>query len=177
MKVLIGYATKEGQTRKIARHILDMAVDAGHAVELLGLEDAEDIDLGRFDRVLLAAPIHVGHYPKALVSFVSNNVDRLRQIQIHFISVSLAAAGQLADDWKGLDKIVADLTTATGWSPVEVKHVAGAYMPSKYDILTGFIMARIVSSSDPGINTSQDKVYTDWSDLNAWLKGWLKPKQ
>ncbi len=173
MKILIGYATKEGQTRAIARYISDMAVDAGHAVELLALEDADDLDFSRFDRILLAAPIHAGHYPKPLVTFVENNLDQLKSSQARFISVSLAAAGHDAEDWKSLDKIAADLSEATGWRPGGVKHVAGAYAPSKYDILTGFIMARIVSLKDPDINTSQDKVYTDWSDLNGWVKSWL----
>lgn len=173
MKILIGYATKEGQTRKIARYVADVAVEAGHTVELLALDDADDIDVSRFDRVLLAAPIHVGHYPKALATFVVNNLAQLTRSQAHFMSVSLAAAGHDADDWKSLGKIVDDLSAATGWMPARVKHVAGAYLPSKYDILTGFIMARIVSAKDPQINTSQDKIYTDWSDLNGWLRDWL----
>lgn len=175
MKVFIGYATKEGLTRTIARHISDLAVDAGHSVELLALEDSDDIDLGRFDTVVLAAPIHVGHYPKSIAPFVVRNVEQLANTEAHFISVSLAAAGHDAEDWKSLDKIVEDFASATGWTPQHVKHVAGAYLPSKYDILTGFIMARIVSSKDPGIDTSEDKVYTDWSELDAWVMGWLNP--
>lgn len=175
MKLLIGYATKEGQTRSIARHLTDTVVDAGHTVELLALEDSDDIGFNRFDMIVLAAPIHAGHYPKAFATFVTNNSKQLGDSQTHFISVSLAAAGHDAEDWKSLDKIVADLGVATGWVPSSVKHVAGAYVPSRYDILTGFIMARIVASKDPGIDTSQDKIYTDWSDLDAWIKDRLKP--
>ena len=174
MKILIGYTTKEGHTRKIARHISDLIVDEGHSVELLNLEDADDITLERFDNIVLAAPVHAGHYPRALGEFVSKNLDKLETARAKLISVSLAAAGHDADDWRGLNQIVSDFGKATGWTPSSVEHVAGAYMPTRYDILTGFIMARIVSAKDPEADTSKDKVYTDWPALNAWVNRWLE---
>lgn len=175
MKLLIGYATKEGQTRNIARHIADLAADTGHAVELLALEDAGQTDLSRFDAAVLAAPIHVGHYPKALGKFIADQAENLDNLPVRFVSVSLAAAGHDAEDWRELDHIVEDFCAATGWTPTETKQVAGAYMPSKYDMFTGFVMRRIVAAKDPGTNLKEDKVYTDWADLNAWVNGWLNP--
>jgi menaquinone-dependent protoporphyrinogen oxidase len=35
MKILIAYATTEGQTRKICRYCADVLIDEGHSVELL----------------------------------------------------------------------------------------------------------------------------------------------
>lgn len=176
MKLMIGYATKEGQTRKIARHIADMAAEAGHAVELLAIDDADDLALNRFDAILLAAPVHVGHYPKAMGKFVSDHAAALSDAPARFLSVSLAAAGHDAEDWRSLDDIVSDFRAATGWTPVETKHVAGAYVPSKYDILTGFIMRRIISEKDPDADLRADRDYTDWDDLNAWTDSWLNPQ-
>lgn len=173
MKLLIGYATKEGQTRTIARFLADRAADRGHAVELLALRDAGDIELKRFDAVLLAAPVHIGHYPKALAEFASDNADTLNALPTRFISVSLAAAGHDADDWRSLDHIVDDVRAATGWQPEACKHVAGAYRPSRYDIFTRLIMKRIISAKDPDADTGKDKEYTDWEDLGAWLDSWL----
>ena len=173
MKLLIGYATKEGQTRTIARFLADRAADEGHAVELLALRDASEIGLERFDAILLAAPIHVGHYPKALIKFVSDNAEKLNALPTWFISVSLAAAGHDADDWRSLDHILDDFREATGWQPKACKHVAGAYMPSEYDIFTRLIMKRIIAAKDPDADTGKDKEYTDWEDLGAWLDSWL----
>ena len=48
-------------------------------------------------------------------------------------------------------------------------------MPSKYDILTRFIMRRIIAQKDPEANLGADKEYTDWVDLNAWINRWLNP--
>ncbi|MCR9151335.1 MAG: protoporphyrinogen oxidase [Rhodobacteraceae bacterium] len=173
MKVLVAYATGEGQTRKIARHVADRIADTGAAVELAGLADAEDLDPGRFDRVILAASIHVGQYQRALSDFVAANAGRLGERPTLFLSVSLAAAGHEAEDWKALDRIVEDLVAATGWQPGRVAQVAGAYMPSKYDIFRRFVMRRILAAKDPQADPGMDREYTDWPALDALVDAWL----
>lgn len=173
MKILIGYATKEGQSRSIARHVFRRFADQGQAVELIALKDADDVELDQYDGIILAAPIHAGHYPKALSHILSANAGALNGLKTLFLSISLAAHGHDANDWRSLDHIADDLTSATGWKPTQTLQVAGAYRPSKYDILTGFIMRRIISAKDPEANLSADKVYTDWAQLDANLSGWL----
>lgn len=173
MKLLIGYASREGQTRKIARYAADFAYQAGHSVELLNLKDADGTDLSRFDKVLLAAPIHIGHYPKSLAEFAAENEKALNTLPTGFLSVSLSAAGHEADDWKALDKILEDLEDATGWTPGKTEQVAGAYLPSKYDVLTRFIMIRILTKRSPQTELDVDKEFTDWKALDDWLADWL----
>ncbi|MGH1421930.1 MAG: flavodoxin domain-containing protein [Hyphomonas sp.] len=173
MKLLIGYASRQGQTRKIARYVADAATDKGHSVELLALSDAEGLKLERFDKVLLAAPIHMGHYPKAFVDFVSDNCGKLNEMTTSFLSVSLSAAGHNADDWKDLDRSLDDLQLATGWGATDIQQVAGAYKPSQYDILTRFIMLRILTKRAPNTNLDEDKEFTDWAALDSWTTNWL----
>ena len=175
MKIFVGYASKEGQSRKIARYVADFAFETGHSIEISDLSDTSELNFDRFDAVLLVAPIHTGHYPKSLIQFVSFNQEQLNALPARFVSVSLAAAGYDAEDWRDLEHIVDDLGEATGWRPIDTKHVAGAYMPSKYDILTGFLMRRILAKRDLTADLSADKEYTDWIDLNAWINSWLNP--
>lgn len=173
MKLLILYATTEGQTRKIARHLADWCADAGHVAELLPLDDADDIDLDRFDGVVLGASVHAGSFQKALTTFAANRHADLGRKPTLFLTVSLAAAGHDAEDWRALDKIQADLQEATGWTPGRVEHVAGAYMPSRYDILRRLIMRRIVAAKDPDADLDADHEYTDWPALDRSVEAWL----
>jgi menaquinone-dependent protoporphyrinogen oxidase len=173
MKVLIGYATSEGQTRKIARRVADHIADGGHVVELVRLADADDMDFGRFDRVILAASIHVGHYQRPLSEFVARHAGRLQEKPTLFLSVSLAAAGHDAEDWRGLDRILDDLETATGWTPGRVEQIAGAYLPKQYDVFRRFIMRRIIAAKDPETDLNKDKEYTDWQALVSLIDEWL----
>lgn len=173
MKLLVAYATSEGQTRKIARHVADRLADAGHAVELLSLKDAAGIDPGRFDRIILGASVHVGHYQRALADFVSEHAEALKGKPALLLSVSLAAAGHRAEDWRGIEAIVRDFEKATGWSPDKVGHVAGAYTPSQYDIFSRFVMRRIITREAPQIDPEAAHEFTDWPALDSLVDDWL----
>lgn len=173
MKVLIGYATSDGQTRKISRRIADHLVDNGHSIELAQLKDIEGIDLGRFDGVIIAASIHAGHYQAALSDFAESKASELRRVPSLFLSVSLAAAGHDADDWRSLEQILDDFEAASAWTPGRVEQVAGAYRPSQYDIFRRFIMRRIIAAKDPGADLAEDKEYTDWPVLFTAVTNWL----
>lgn len=173
MRVLVAYASTEGQTRKIARQVADRIADRGEGVELASLADVEDMDLVRFDRVILAASIHMGHYQQMLGDFVDAQLGPLLQKPTLFLSVSLAAAGHEAEDWTGLDRVLKEFQEATGWTPGRVAQIAGAYCPSRYDIVRRFIMRRIIVAKDPDADLAADKEYTDWPALNATVDQWL----
>lgn len=173
MNILIGYATTEGQTRKICRHVAEHLIDAGHSVELLPLGEADDFGIARFDRVIVAASVHLGHYQRALSEFVTDYAKSLQALPTLFLSVSLSAAGHDAEDWKGLDGILSEMTEATGWSPDRVEHVAGAYTPSRYDVLRRFAMRRIIAAKDPDQDLDADREYTDWRRLDCAVDAWI----
>ncbi|MCU0911762.1 MAG: protoporphyrinogen oxidase, partial [Rhodobacteraceae bacterium] len=162
-----------GQTRKIARFAADRLADAGHAVELMCAEDAEGLDLGRFDRAVLAGSVHLGAFQKALVSFAKENAAALAGMPTLFLSVSLAAAGDDAKDWTGLGDCLATFTAETGWTPGRVEHVAGAFRFGEYDFFRSWAMrwiARSKGEAEPA--AGQDREYTDWAKLAALLDAW-----
>ncbi|KRS17189.1 flavodoxin domain-containing protein [Roseovarius indicus] len=173
MKVLVAYASSEGQTRRIARHVADRLADQGHAVELLQAEDGTETDLARFDRVIVAASIHIGHYQKSLGRFIAEQAGALAGKPSLFLSVSLAAAGHEAEDWRSLAQILADFEKATGWTPGHAEQIAGAYRPSQYDVVTRFVMRRILARKDPEADLEADKDYTDWPALDTLVDSWL----
>lgn len=174
MKVLIAYASSEGQTRKIVRTVADQLVNGGITVELLRLADAEDIRLDRFDCAILAASVHAGHYQRSLSDFAANHASGLRSLPTLFLSVSLAAAGHNSEDWRSLERILEDFKSATGWAPGRVEQIAGAYLPSRYDILKRFVMRRILAAKAAEPDLDADKEYTDWDALGVIVDEWLK---
>ena len=178
MKLFIGYATTERQTQKIARHIADRLVDMGHSIELTTVGDAGPVDLSRFDGAILTGSLHIGHYQKTLSDFAAEHAEALNDMPTLMISVSLAAAGHDAEEWRSLNTILSDFTDATGWTPGQVSQVAGAYTPSRYDVFRRFAMRRIIAKKDPDADLDWDKEYTDWDALDATLSEWVKgPKE
>ncbi|WP_296425172.1 flavodoxin domain-containing protein [Yoonia sp.] len=173
MKILIAYASTEGQTRKIVRFCADYLTTEGHSVELLPAEDAIDTDLSQFDAALLAGSVHGGKYQKPLIALASRQADALAHMGAAFMSVSLAAAGDDEDDWEGLEDCVNRFVSQTEWSPARVMHVAGAFRFSEYDFLKSWAMRWIAAQKGQDVDPHKDKEYTDWAALRIALSDWI----
>jgi menaquinone-dependent protoporphyrinogen oxidase len=172
MKILIVYATTEGQTRKVAHYLFDRLAGAGHSAALLSAAEAEGADPGRFDAVVVAGSLHGGRYQAALVDWTKGAAAALAARPTLFLSVSLSAAGRDEDDWEGLRACVARFTRETGWTPARVEHVAGAFRFSEYDFFKSWAMRWIAAERDDGVKAGEDREYTDWEALAALLGDW-----
>ena len=172
MKILIVYASTEGQTRKIARVMFDRLAAEGHSAELIAVDAAEALDPGAFDAAILAGSVHAGHYQAALVDYAREAGPRLSAMPSMFVSVSLTAAFDIAEDWDRLRAGVVAFLEETGWTPDRVEHVAGAFRFSEYDFFKAWAMRWIASDKDKSVRPGEDKEYTDWARLEAALRDW-----
>lgn len=172
MKVLIVYATTDGQTRKIVRYCADWLIDQGHSVELITALDAQGVDLSRFDRVILAASVHMGGYQTDLQNFAQKAAHKLADMPSLFLSVSLCAAGTDPDDWVGLKTLTAEFVQKTGWTPSGTAYVAGAFKFAQYDFFKSWAMRWIASKKDPNVDRHKNTEYTDWDALSRTLADW-----
>lgn len=173
MKILILYATTEGQTRKIARSVQRQISQHGHTSELLSLDAADVAALAHHDAAVLLASVHAGQYQAALCTFVANHLAELRNLPHAFVSVSLSAAGRDPDDWAGLETCVEGLTKATGWTPEQVFHVAGAFKFSDYNWFKTWAMRWIASQKAIDVTSGEDIELTDWEALETDIASWL----
>ncbi len=173
MHLIILYATTDGQTRKIARFAADRLARKGHAVELLNVEDTEGLDLACFDAAILAGSLHAGGYQKSLRRFATRTCDALKAMPTLFLSVSLSAAGNDPEDWKGLALCLEEFAEETGWVPGRVEHVAGAFRFSEYDFFRSWAMRRIADQKGEVVEAGKDKEYTDWPALVLALDSWV----
>lgn len=173
VKVLIVYASTEGQTSKIARFALDRLAGVGHSVALLPAGDSGDVEPSAYDAAILAASVHAGRYQDEMVAFASDHAAALAGMKTLFLSVSLAAAGQDADDMKELTAIVGRFAGKTGWTPGEVEHVAGAFRFGEYDFFKYWAMRWIESKKAPSETPGTDREYTDWDALGRRLDDWI----
>lgn len=173
MKLLICYASTEGQTRKISRFCADQAFALGHSVEVLAAEDADPISLETFDACVLAGSVHVGAVQTGLAEFAGRHAQVLNAMPSLFLMVSLAAAGADAEDRADLDRIAARFCADAGWSPGAIHHIAGAFRFSEYDFFRSLAMRFIASRHDQPVERGKDTEFTDWSALSALLRNWL----
>lgn len=172
MKILIVYATTEGQTGKVCAFAFRHLVDAGENVAMLTAESAGDVSPADFDAVVLAASVHMGKYQPSLIKFASTHAATLNAKKTLFLSVSLAAAGTDPEELADLDRIANAFSAGTGWTPSRVAHVAGAFKFEEYDFFRYWAMRWIEGKKDSDVKPGTDREYTDWEGLKALLDDW-----
>ncbi len=176
--VAVIYATREGQTRKIAERIQADLEVRGVGVDLQNVSDVAAFDKNRYGAVVLAASVHAGHHEKEMVNFVKAHRDELSELPTAFLSVSLSHAGyqRCACDVarrEEFGKNVADVIDAffreTGWHPALARPVAGALVYQQYNPFIRFVMRRIAAKAGADTDTSKNYEYTDWVDLDRFV--------
>lgn len=170
MKLLIVYASKTGQTEKIARRIADIAGETA-VVILRDVRNVQPGELTACDAVVIAAPIRFDHYPRAVIRFVQANVATLRSLRSALVSVSGASmtpAGRMqAEDY------VTDFQDRTRWTPDRCELVGGATQFTKYNPFIRFVIRRIARAKGLSTDTSRDHEYTDWEQVDRFARAFV----
>ncbi|HEY1438459.1 MAG TPA: flavodoxin domain-containing protein [Casimicrobiaceae bacterium] len=180
MKALaVLYATREGQTRRIAEHVAarlrmrEFVVDVLH----VGRGLSPDFDLARHAGAVVAVSVHFGKHEKAMVEFVKTHRTELERIPSAFLSVSLSEAG--AEDANAtaerrkrasanVNVVIGKFLRETAWSPTHVHPVAGALLYRQYGAIVRLVMRFIAKLTRATTDTSRDHEYTDWQALDRF---------
>jgi menaquinone-dependent protoporphyrinogen oxidase len=175
----IFYATREGQTQRIAERVAADLKARGLDAEVRNLRDkAVDPGLNRYAAAVLAASVHAGRHEPEMATFVKEHRAELESMPAAFLSVTLSEAGaERADATQeeharftaDVQKMLDDFFQETGWHPARVKPVAGALLYTKYNFLLRFVMKRIAKKSGAETDTSRDYEYTDWVALDHFV--------
>lgn len=173
MHVIVIYATVEGQTRKIARHMAGTVQSLGHDVTVFDAADLADVDLTMADAVVAAAPVHIGRFPAPFVQWITDHASELNARKSAFVSVSLGMASQFEAEKRDVAAIGEAFLKETGWQPTAVHHAAGALRYTKYDFLKRLLMRHIAAKEGGEVDTTEDHEYTDWEALAAFLRDFL----
>ena len=161
-RILLLYASVEGQTLLIAERIAHVLREIGHGVEMLPA-DAEPakLDPAAYDGVIVGASIHYGHHPAYLRTLIRKHKGTISARPNAFFSVSLSAGGprpKPAAAQRYIDKFL----RKTGWQPQLVASMAGAVKYSVYGPIKKRVMIVFVGLGGGETDTSRDYEYTDW---------------
>jgi menaquinone-dependent protoporphyrinogen oxidase len=168
VKILVVYGTTEGQTRKIAEWTASRLRQQGHQVELRdSASRVSDLDLTAFDAFIVAGSVHHEHHQKAVTNFVIAHRELLNTKASAFISVSLSAI--LEDEKTEARKYVDHFVSVTGWTPYMTLLIGGAARFSEYDYFQEQVIKFIVMKRGGLEAQGQDREFTDWNELGAFI--------
>ena len=158
-RIVLLYASVEGQTKLIAERIARTLREQGHGVDLVPTN--AQADFAAYDGVIIGASIHYGHHPADLRTLVRRRRDTIAARPNAFFSVSLSAGGprpKPAAAQRYIDKFL----RKTGWRPQLVASMAGAVKYSVYGPIKRRVMIVFVGLGGGETDTSRDYEYTDW---------------
>ena len=173
-RILLLYASVEGQTELIAERIARTLRNQEHNVEVLPADAAQpDLDPSAYDGVMIGASIHYGHHPAYLHKLVRRHRDALAARPCAFFSVSLSAGGprpKLYAAQRYLDKF----TRKTGWQPQLIASFAGALKYSVYSPIKRRVMIVFMTLGGGETDTSRDYEYTDWDAVERFAHSYAQ---
>jgi menaquinone-dependent protoporphyrinogen oxidase len=175
LRLLVVYGTTEGQTRKIADRMAEIARQAGHEVtETDTASLPPDFSMEPYDAVLIGASVHEGRHQRSVVELVQKFAPTLQRRPSAFFSVSLTAALDDEEHRKETRACVASFLEETGWRPAMTSAVAGALLYTRYSFLKRMAMKLIAERQGHPTDTSRDYEYTDWDAVRRFVTDFLQ---
>lgn len=165
MRVLLIYASRHGQTRRIAERLSDVAGANGAETHLFAVDEIpRHLAPHVADVVVLAAPVYHDRHPKSAERFATEHRTDLAKVQSVFVSVSGAARTAEGRDMAG--SYVRAFCGTTGWMPDRVELVAGGEPYTKYNWFTRWLMIRHNRKLGRVVDPKRDYDFTDWDAVD-----------
>lgn len=168
MKVLIVFATVEGQTRKIALFAEKELRTAGHDVALFNTSDkAAAVSFEGVDKVILAASVHERRHPATFEVFLAAHRDELKARSTLLLSVSLNASFPEGVEEAG--EYVTEMEMRTKFTPDTKALIAGAVRTRNYDYFASQVVRHVVLRGRDYNPSDGEHEFTDWTQLKQIL--------
>ena len=166
-RILLFYASVEGQTALISERIARTLRAHGHSVDMVSAD--VQTDFSSYDGVIVGASIHYGHHPAPLRKLVRSQRDVLEARHNAFFSVSLSAGGPRPKP-EAVQRYIDKFLRRTGWRPHLVASFAGAVKYSVYGPIKRRVMIVFVGLGGGETDTSRDYEYTDWDAVERFAQ-------
>ncbi len=170
--VLIVYASRYGQTEKIARRCADVIRAEGVFVDVVSIATMPaGFPLEAYESVIVAAPVMYGKHPREIERFIIASRSSFARMRTSLISVSNAAKGNpmLAESY------VHTIVERTGWLPDTFATIAGAQAFSRYGWFTRWMVLRAARKAGERVDPSRDTELTNWEDVDNFAREFVMP--
>ncbi len=179
MRIAIFYATREGQTARIAEHVAGELRPQGILVDVINVAELKaPLPLDDYAGVVLAASVHLGQHEREMQQFVKRQKAAIEKLPSAFLSVSMSEAAveqpdrtpeQRARALRDVRLVVESFYKTTGWRAGHTLSVAGALLYRKYNPLVRLVMKWISKREGGPTDTSRDYDMTDWAALDRFV--------
>lgn len=166
-QIIFVYSTVDGHTLEICERLSKLVERRGHQSSMQELTPNSEIELGKFDRVVVGASIRYGHHRPEVSRFIQDNVDVLESRPSAFFSVN-AVARKPEKRAPHTNPYVKKFLGTISWRPRLIGIFGGKIEYPKYRFwdktMIRLIMWLTKGPTDP--NAIVD--FTDWDEVEAF---------
>ena len=165
---LIIYSSTDGHTKTICKRMIDFLKNK-NATKLVSLNDAINLDLSEFNRIIIGASIRYGKHSKELYKFIDLNRKILDEKESVFFSVNVVARKPEKNSPDN-NPYIKKFLTISKWRPKKIGVFAGRVDYPNYNFFDKYIIKLIMFITKGPTDTSQSYEFTDWSKVDEFAK-------
>ena len=170
--VLIVYSSTDGHTKIICQRITNF-LNEDNLVKLLPIEEAKNIDLSNFEKIIIGASIRYGNHSKELYKFVNLNKNILKQKKSAFFSVNVVAR-KPEKNTAETNPYINKFLKISNWKPNIIRVFAGKVDYPSYNFFDKYVIKFIMFITKGPTDTSRSYEFTDWSKVDEFSKEFKK---
>jgi len=165
---LIIYSSTDGHTKRICEYIINFLHDAKKA-KIKSLNEASQVDLSSFDKIIIGASIRYGKHSNELYKFIETNKDMLNKKKSIFFSVNVVAR-KPEKNTPDTNPYIKKFLKISKWKPSKIGVFAGKVDYPSYGFLDKYVIKFIMFLTKGPTDTSQSYEFTDWSKVEVFAK-------
>ena len=165
---LIIYSSTDGHTKTICERMIDFLKDK-NITKLVSLNDAKNLDLSEFNKIIIGASIRYGKHSKELYKFIELNRNILNEKESIFFSVNVVAR-KPEKNTPDNNPYIKKFLTISKWRPKKIGVFAGRVDYPNYNFFDKYIIKLIMFITKGPTDTSKSYEFTDWSKVEGFAK-------
>jgi len=168
METIIIYSSTDGHTKIICEKIRDNFGNVNDIV-LVSLKETANLDLLKFNQIIIGASIRYGKHSNDLYRFIKSNRKTLEQKKTAFFSVNVVARKSEKNSPE-TNPYIKKFLKISNWKPNKIAVFAGKVDYPNYNVFDKYIIKLIMFITKGPTDTSQSYEFTDWSKVDSFAK-------
>ena len=165
---LIIYSSTDGHTKTICKRIIDFLKDR-NKTRLVSLNEAKNLNLSEFDKIIIGASIRYGKHSKELYKFIESNKNILDEKESVFFSVNVVAR-KPEKNTPDKNPYIKKFLKISKWRPRKIGVFAGKVDYPNYNFFDKYIIKLIMFITAGPTDTSQSHEFTNWSKVEDFAR-------
>jgi menaquinone-dependent protoporphyrinogen oxidase len=162
--ILIIYSTTDGHTIEICQEIQSILETQANIVELISIDNASDVDLAKYDKLVIGASIRYGKHNKSVIDFINRQQEILENMPSAFFSVNVVAR-KPNKDRPDNNPYLKKFLQQVPWKPAELEVFAGKIDYQKYRFFDRQMIRLIMYITKGPTDPKSVNDFTNWEQV------------